>query len=112
MSRAGGRYACLELPSTSVLESRKAVSWRFVMAYEVFGKRIALDKGYGREGKAEHREKAVRWTAEMQDLLEKGLVKCHPVEMLQGKVGREYSIGFGEIEERGGSGREVGSSNP
>lgn len=85
MSRAGGRYACLELPSAAALEARKAVSWRFVMGYEVFGREIALDKGYAREGKEEHRSKAARWAKEVQELMDTGLMKGHSVEVLDGK---------------------------
>ena len=105
MSRAGGRYACLELPSKSSLESRKAVNWRFIMGYEMFGKPIALDKGYGREGKVEHREKAMRWAKEMQDLVDLGLVKGHPIEVLKGKW--EESIPSGLARLRAGEIRGV-----
>ena len=85
MSRAGGRYRCLELPSAAVLEARKAVSWRFVMGYEVYGRKLALGKGYGREGKDEHRSKATRWAEEVQKLMDAGLLKGHPVEVLDGR---------------------------
>lgn len=84
MSRAGGRYACLELPSAAALAARKAVSWRFVMGYEVYGRQIALGKGYKREGKEEYRSKAARWAEEVQKLMDASLLKGHPVEVLDG----------------------------
>lgn len=84
MSRAGGRYVCLELPSAATLEARKAVKWRFVMGYEVYGRKIALGKGYDREGKEEHRSKATRWAGEVQDLMDADLLEGHPVEVLDG----------------------------
>lgn len=85
ISRAGGRYACLELPSAAALGAREAVSWRFVMGYEVYGREIALGKGYMREGKEEHRSQAARWAEEVQKLMDAGLIKGHPVEVLDGK---------------------------
>lgn len=81
MSRAGGRNACLELPSTAVLEDRKAVSWRFVMT---FGREIVMGPEYSRDGKEgkEHRQRAARWAKEVQGLIDGGWLKGHQVEVL------------------------------
>ena len=105
MSRAGGRYACLELPNRAVLEERKAVSWRFVMGYEIFGREIALDKGYGREGRKEHREQAARWAGEVQALMDGSMLVGHPVEVLDGNWEESVPIGLERLrrgEVRGG----------
>lgn len=87
MARAGGRYVCLELPATSVLEARKAVQWRFVMGYEIFGREIALSNGYERDGSmgADHKKRAVRWAQEVQRLIDGGWLKGHRLEQLEGR---------------------------
>ena len=89
MSRGGGRYACLELPSEQVLESRKAVSWCFVAGYEIFGREVRLPGGYSRSGEMgeEWRRAAGRWRDEMQGLLDRGLVRSHVIETVQGGGG-------------------------
>ena len=57
------------------------------MGYEVFGREIALGKGYGRDGKdgVEHRQRAARWAEEVQGLIQGGWLKGHAVETLGGR---------------------------
>ena len=107
MSRAGGRYTCLELPSASSLEARKAVSWRFVMGYEVFGREIALGNGYGRDGKdgVEHHQRAARWAEEVQGLVTGGWLKGHAVEVIGGRW--EESVPWGLERLKRGNARGV-----
>ena len=58
-----------------------------MMGYEVFGREIALGKGYGRDGKdgVEHRQRAARWAEEVQSLVAGGWLKGHTVERLGGR---------------------------
>ncbi len=90
---------CLELPAGGVLDGRKAVQWRFVMGYEMFGKEIALGNGYGRDGRqgAEHRRRAARWATEFQALIESGYLEGHPLEQLQGSWEASVPLGLDRL---------------
>lgn len=91
------------------MESRKAVSWRFVMGYEVFGREIRLPGGYGRRGEMgqEWRRAAGRWRGEMQKLLDGGLVRAHPVEMVRGGWERGVVEGLERLRKREVRGRKL-----
>lgn len=111
MSRGGGRYVCLELPSEQVLESRKAVSWCFVMGHEIFGREVRLPGGYGRSGElgGEWRRAAGKWRDEMQGLLDRGLVASHVIENVQGGGGWEERVlrGLERLRRREVRGRKL-----
>ena len=85
MARTGGRYACLEGVDDSV-RTRRAVRTKEVMGYEGLGLRIDLgDTPYSREANRELFDVTVRFTGEMQALLDKNLIRPHPVRRVQGE---------------------------
>lgn len=86
ISRAGGRYACLEecMPEWRV---RRVVRVKEVMGYEILGDRVDLGPSstYSREASPMCVEIGRVWVGEMQSLLDRGLVKPHPIREVQGK---------------------------
>lgn len=94
MARTGGRYACLE-SMPAAWRTRKAVRVKEVAGYEGLGRRVSLgpaptniDTGdvggsveatYSREANPVLFDITQRWTREVQALLDKGLLKPHPV---------------------------------
>jgi NADPH:quinone reductase-like Zn-dependent oxidoreductase len=81
ISRFGGKYTCLELCPEN-LRTRRAVTLRFPIAYEVFGKKIELVGGYERPSNTEPRTLGVGWFKIYQELLNKRKLKPHPVKIL------------------------------
>jgi len=94
MARTGGRYACLErMPAA--WRTRKAVRVKEVAAYEGLGTRVWLgpaatdaqdgdvdqsaEATYSREANPVLFDITQRWTREVQALLDKDLLKPHPV---------------------------------
>jgi hypothetical protein len=94
MARTGGRYACLErMPAA--WRTRKAVRVKEVAAYEGLGRRVWLgpattdahdgdvdqsaEATYSREANPVLFDITQRWTREVQALLDKDLLKPHPV---------------------------------
>lgn len=85
IQRPGGRYASLESVEASLLARREAVRATFVLAAEVYGEQIELGHdAYDRPASADKHELAVRCMAMMQRLLDAGVLRSHPIEILQG----------------------------
>ncbi|KAJ5970420.1 Polyketide synthase enoylreductase [Penicillium vulpinum] len=81
IGRAGGRYACLELPQQELL-TRKAVNTEFVMAHELHGKEIALGPEYGRPASQAAKDLGIQFFRVAEKLLEENKIKVHPVQVL------------------------------
>ncbi|KAI0013522.1 GroES-like protein [Xylariaceae sp. FL0662B] len=81
LGRSGGRYVCLEL-CPEELKTRKAVKCEFIMVLEIFGERVQLDKGYGRDPNPGRYKTAVRWFEIFQRLLGEGKIIPHPTQVL------------------------------
>jgi hypothetical protein len=84
MGRAGGRYCALEAYADELC-TRKVVKPELVMGMSILGRQVALDHGYGSEADAETRAFGIEWYREMQDLLDAGKLKTHPVKILPGR---------------------------
>ena len=84
IGRTGGRYACLEL-CPEHLKTRKAVKADFVMALDIYGKGVALDRGYGRDPRPEIHAAGVEWFRMAQRLLDEGRIKPHPIRVVDGR---------------------------
>lgn len=94
MARTGGRYASLE-EMPAAWRTRKAVRVKEVAAYEGLGRRVwlgpapikshdgdvdqSVEATWTREANPVLFEITQRWTREVQSLLDKGLLKPHPV---------------------------------
>ncbi|RYP90388.1 hypothetical protein DL770_003472 [Monosporascus sp. CRB-9-2] len=85
MGRAGGRYVSLEPFRETVAESRALTiepSW--VMVLTIFGHKVALEGAYGREPRPQDRRFGGKAFASTQALLDRGLIKTHPVKVMPG----------------------------
>ncbi|KAI9035219.1 zinc-binding alcohol dehydrogenase family protein [Aspergillus affinis] len=81
IGRAGGMYCGLEAFGDE-LRLRKAVSMGWVLALSIFGKRIALDRGYGREADPRHRVLGREMFEEVERMLQNGELRAHPVRVM------------------------------
>ncbi|TLD07676.1 hypothetical protein PgNI_10622 [Pyricularia grisea] len=81
MGRAGGRYCCLEMYPEYVLQ-RKSIKVGFVMGPLLLGHRLALSQGYERDEDPEMRAFGVEWYKDVQKMLDRGLLKRHPIKLL------------------------------
>lgn len=85
LARTGGRYACLE-EFQDAWRTRRVVKVKEVMGYEVLGRAIDLggpESTYTRPRNEPATEVGRRWRGELQDLLDRGMVRSHPAhEML------------------------------
>ncbi|KAK4235117.1 zinc-binding dehydrogenase family oxidoreductase [Achaetomium macrosporum] len=83
LSRAGGRYVCLE-KCPEELRTRRAVKHEFILGYDVFGEEVPLSGGYERPGDKSKYARAVEWFGVFQRLLDEGRLRTHPVQVLNG----------------------------
>lgn len=87
ISRAGGRYACLEAFDES-WRTRRAIKVETVLAYEMWGDSVHLgeeEKVYSRPANKSRLLATVAWAERVQDLLDRGLVKHHPLKQVEGE---------------------------
>ncbi|KAH8880973.1 hypothetical protein GQ53DRAFT_889194 [Thozetella sp. PMI_491] len=88
LSRAGGRYTCLEAFEPA-WRTRQAVRVTSVMAYESLGVDVKLEgkssESYSCVASTSKLCEAVGWTGEMQQLLDAGLVRPHPIREVPGR---------------------------
>ena len=83
MGRAGGRYAGLE-NCPEEWRTRKTVHVHFPIAWEAFGQPFDLGGAYARDAYPGKVTLAVAWRHEMQQLLDQGLIRSHPVQEVAG----------------------------
>lgn len=85
MGRAGGRYCSLEPFRETVTQNRALTiqpSW--IVSLTVFGSEIYTDGHYDRDASPEHYKFGVRAYEVVQELLNRGLIKPHPVKKMPG----------------------------
>ncbi|KAI0477621.1 putative zinc binding dehydrogenase [Xylariaceae sp. FL0804] len=84
LHRTGGRYACLEgLPAA--WRTRRAVRVKEVMAFEGHGRAMVVDDPtYSRPANPALFELCRRWTVEVQQLVDAGRLRSHPVREVEG----------------------------
>lgn len=85
LSRAGGRYACLEDCPES-WRTRRAVKVKVVMGFEMQGNDVDLDHPvYSRKASPKLHAIGMHWAKEMQSLLDKGLITTQPIREVEGQ---------------------------
>lgn len=84
IQRPGGRYVSLEKVADELLAKRRAVHQKFVIGAEVVGQEINLGGDYVRPASKESLDLAVRFVAILQKLLDKGELRAHPTQTLEG----------------------------
>ncbi|KAK6063440.1 Enoyl reductase LovC 3 [Seiridium cupressi] len=87
LARAGGNYACLE-ECPDAWRIRKAVRVMEVMGYEILGNRVDLGPSsvYTRDVSKVAFDLGQTWAGELQSLVDKDLVKPHPIREIKGKL--------------------------
>ena len=84
LGRAGARYAGLEhVPED--WKTRKALKVDMPMTYAIMGREVKLDGPYYRNADMAKFDLGVRWSQDVQQLVDKGRLKCHPVREIPGK---------------------------
>ncbi|KAI9708165.1 MAG: putative secondary metabolism biosynthetic enzyme [Bogoriella megaspora] len=83
MGRAGGKYCTLENYQQEFC-TRRVIHPELVMGMSILGGKIALDYGYESEADPEKRSFGIEWYKEIQQLLDAGKLKTHPVKTLPG----------------------------
>jgi NADPH:quinone reductase-like Zn-dependent oxidoreductase len=83
IGRAGGHYCSLE-PYPERQHTRKAVHPDWVLGLTMYGKKVVMDGVYGREASMEDYEFGRKWFAIVQQLLDQGKLRTHPLKYGQG----------------------------
>ena len=84
IGRLGGFYTALELPP-QLPGLRKSVKQDWVMAQTLFGKEVALSDGYHHAPNEAHVKFGLEWAKIVQDMMNQGELKSHPVRILEGR---------------------------
>lgn len=83
VGRAGGKYTALE-PFPSSLHTRQTIQPDWVLGPTLLGKRIAWDPPFGRDENPEMRKFALDWFKIVQELLDTGRLRTHPLRVMDG----------------------------
>lgn len=106
--RTGGRYSCLER-FRETWRTRRLVKVKEVMGYEVLGQAVNIggpSSAYTRNASDASFAIGMQWAAEMQLLLDRRLVKAHPVQEIPGGLGGVLE-GLGVLRAGGIRGRKL-----
>lgn len=80
----GGRYVSLNPFPRRLALRRRDISVDWVLGYSVFGDRVQLTTEYQKAAAPEDVVFAGRWTTKMEELVQKGIVIAHPIEVRDG----------------------------
>lgn len=95
MARTGGRCVTLEMCPEHMKPKRRAITQEFILALDVFGEAVQLNRGYGREANPSLHHFAVHWYKVVQNLIQDGKLRAHPLEVLdEGFEGIVHGIGL------------------
>jgi aspyridone synthetase trans-acting enoyl reductase len=84
MGHSGGQYVALEAFSTAVQYSRRDIKASWILGSSLFGEEVKFYGAYGRPASKTHREFARRLYLLIEEMLAKGLIKNHPISVLEG----------------------------
>jgi aspyridone synthetase trans-acting enoyl reductase len=76
---SGGRYIALD-PFPIRNHTRRVIKPSWIIGYTIYGKPINWKRPFKREARPQDREFARRWYPVAQELLNKGLIKTHPLQ--------------------------------
>ncbi|WQF78492.1 Putative GroES-like superfamily, alcohol dehydrogenase-like, NAD(P)-binding domain superfamily [Colletotrichum destructivum] len=93
IGRSGGRYAGLEALPEDVLDgsgtTRRIIKWTYVMGTSMIGREEGLTGPYYSKPRPERRAFGKWWfRTVVQDLVDKGLLRPHPVKLMEGGLER------------------------
>jgi hypothetical protein len=83
IGRPGGRYTALE-PYPKFLHTRPSVKPDWVLGPSIMGKPIGWPPPFERDANEELREFGVKWCKTIQQLLDNGKLKSHPLRLMPG----------------------------
>ncbi|KND87974.1 Enoyl reductase LovC [Tolypocladium ophioglossoides CBS 100239] len=106
LGRAGGKYTSLEPYAEAVAQTRKVVRPDWIMGPQMLGKEIAWPQPHWRAADPEMGEFGATWTATLRKLLDKGLIRPHPIVVKQGGL-REVLGGIEDIRSKKISGKKL-----
>ncbi|KAI0413963.1 GroES-like protein [Xylaria grammica] len=106
MGRAGGRYTSLEPFAEAVAQKRKTIKADWIMGPQMTGKEIAWPKPHWRPADSTMAEFGVSWTAALQQLLDKGLIRPHPIIVMPGGLA-EVLDGIEDVRSKRVSGKRL-----
>lgn len=106
IGRAGGNYTALEPYAEAVAQKRKVVRPDWVMGPQMMGKEIGWPKPHWRPADAEIGRFGAEWTVTLQKLLDKGLIRPHPILVRQGGL-PDVLGGIEDIREKRISGQKL-----
>ncbi|KAJ9150918.1 NAD(P)-binding protein [Pleurostoma richardsiae] len=106
LGRAGGRYTALDAYSEAVTATRKIVRADWVLGPELLGEDIAWPAPHGRPANPEAKAFCVEWTRTLQGLLDRGLIRPHPLRVSD-KGLKGVLDGFAEIRAKKVSGEKL-----
>nr|A0A3Q9U4Z5.1 RecName: Full=Trans-enoyl reductase pvhC; Short=ER pvhC; AltName: Full=Varicidin biosynthesis cluster protein C [Talaromyces variabilis]AZZ09612.1 PvhC [Talaromyces variabilis] len=84
IGRAGGKYTSLEPFSAAVAQTRKVVSPDWVMGPSLLGQEVAWPEPHYRKQDDDLAQFGAEWTATLNQLLKKELIKPHPMQIRDG----------------------------
>lgn len=101
LGRVGGRYVYLEKVPKEVLQRRHAVRAKLVMGYEAMGEDVPLPGKWESKGDPEKWALAVNCIGVLQGLLDRQLLKTHPIQEvgggLEGVLAGLKMLGSGDV---------------
>lgn len=87
LGRSGGKLTTLEPPPAYLNHRAKTVSVDWVLGPALHGKPIGWPAPLGRPADPEMREYAKSWFVTVQNLLDQGKLKHHPMRLMDGGLG-------------------------
>jgi NADPH:quinone reductase-like Zn-dependent oxidoreductase len=86
LGRSGGRYTSLDPYSEMVAGTRKVIKADWVLGPIMLGKKVEWPAPHGRDADTQMFEFGQKWKNTVQDLLNKGLIREHPLLVRDGSL--------------------------
>lgn len=106
LGRPGGKYTSLEPFSAAVAQTRKIVKPDWVMGPSLLGQEVAWPEPHYRAQDDDLAQFGASWTAVLNQLLEKGQIKPHPIQIRDGGL-KNIQQGLEDIRAKKVSGAKL-----
>ncbi|KAK7973542.1 zinc-binding dehydrogenase family oxidoreductase [Apiospora saccharicola] len=106
MGRLGGKYTSLEPYAESIAQDRKLIKADWIMTPQLLGDEVAWPEPHYRPADPAVERFGAVWVETLNKLLEKGLIRSHPVEVRQGGLDRVMQ-GVQDARSQSVSGRKL-----
>ena len=88
MGRLGGKYTALEPYAESIAQDRKLIKADWIMTPQLLGEEVAWPEPHYRPVDNDMERFGVFWVQTLNKLLERGLIRAHPVMVREGSLDR------------------------